>query len=209
MEHLDDTPIIKRKTFTPPRMDRLPYPIGLARAMLRLPIWLYRLGLGWVMQQMRLMVLTTWGRKSGLPRHTAIEYRTHGSKIYVVSAWGRRPNWYSNLIEQPVVRMRMGRRTFSARATVVEDPSEALRVLYLFRKRAPVIYDAILAHLSEQDSVDVRTLPDVSDRFTIVRLDPSNEVVGPPAVDVDLRWLWPLAGVMLLALWRLFRWRAQ
>jgi deazaflavin-dependent oxidoreductase (nitroreductase family) len=161
------------------------------------------------MQQMGLMVLTTWGRKSGLPRHTAIEYRTHGSKIYVVSAWGRRPNWYSNLIEQPVVRIRMGRRTFSARASVVEDSGEALRVLYLFRKRAPVIYDAILAHLSEQESVDVRTLPDVSDRFTIVRLDPSEDVVGPPTVDVDLRWLWLVAGAILLALWGVFRPRAK
>jgi deazaflavin-dependent oxidoreductase (nitroreductase family) len=209
MEHLNTTPAATRKPMMPARMDRLPYPFGLSRAMLRLPIYGYRLGLGWLMQQIGLMVLTTWGRKSGLPRHTAIEYRTHGSKVYVVSAWGRRPNWYRNLIEQPVVRIRMGRHRFSARASVVEDSGEALRVLYLFRKRAPVIYDAILAHLSEQDSVDVRTLPDVSDRFTIVRFDPSNEVVGPPTVDADLRWLWAAAGMMLLALWGLFRPRSK
>jgi deazaflavin-dependent oxidoreductase (nitroreductase family) len=209
MEHLNQSPTTTRKPIVPSRMDRLPYPIGLSRAMLRLPIWLYRLGLGWLLERMGLMVLTTWGRKSGLPRHTAIEYRIHGSKIYVVSAWGYRPNWYRNLIEQPVVRLRLGRRSFSARASVVEDSGEALRVLYLFRKRAPVIYDAILAHLSEQESVDVRTLPDVSDRFTIVRLDPSADVVGPPTVDADLRWFWPVAGLSLLLFWGLSRLRAK
>ncbi len=193
------------KTDTP----RLPFPAGISRQLVRLPIWLYRMGLGGLMSTAHTMVLTTWGRKSGLPRHTAIEYRTHGSKIYVVSAWGRRPNWYRNLIEQPVVRVRLGGQVFSARAQVVDDAGEALRVLYLFRKRAPIIYDPILAYLSNRQSVNSRTLPDVSDKFTIVRLVPSDEVVGPPTVEDDLMWVWPVAGLALLGIWRLVSARGQ
>ncbi|MBZ0302063.1 MAG: nitroreductase family deazaflavin-dependent oxidoreductase [Anaerolineae bacterium] len=189
--------------------ERLPYPKGLSRYLIRLPIWVYQSGLGRLMSGMRLMVLTTWGRQSGLPRHTAIEYRTHGSKIYVVSAWGRRPNWYRNLIAQPVVRVRLGRQTFSARAQVVEDAGEALRVLYLFRKRAPFIYDPILTYLSDHQSVNSRTLPDVSHKFTIVRLDPSSEVVGPPAVDTNLKWMWLVLGLALILLARIFASRGR
>lgn len=207
MERIPEQTQTKRPA-TPPN-GRLPYPGGLSRRLVRLPIWLYRLGLGGLMRLMRLMVLTTWGRKSGLPRHTAIEYRTHGSKIYVISAWGRRPNWYRNLIEQPVVRVRLGGRGFSARAQVVEDTGEALRVLYLFRKRAPVVYDPILAYLSDHQALNRRTLPDVSHKFTIVRLEPSQEVVGPPGVEADWKWVWPLAGLVLLALGWLLRRRGR
>jgi deazaflavin-dependent oxidoreductase (nitroreductase family) len=180
----------------------------LSRALLRLPIWMYRLGLGRLMGLTRLMVLTTWGRKSGLPRHTAIEYRAHGSKIYVISAWGQRPNWYRNLLDQPVVRLRMGGQVLNARAQVVTDSSESLRVLYLFRKRAPFFYDALLAHLSSRESVNPRTLPEVSDLFTVVRLEPSNTVVGPPTVEPDLRWLWPVMGLLLM-LWRVTHRRSK
>ena len=90
MEYINDS--IQTKTDSPLHSlaDRLPYPQGLGRWLLRLPLLLYRLGLGWLANSFRLMVLTTWGRKSGLPRHTAIEYRAHGSKIYVISAWGSR-----------------------------------------------------------------------------------------------------------------------
>ncbi len=177
---------------------RLPYPVGFSRWLVQLPIWMYRLGLGRLIGRMGLMVLTTWGRKSGLPRHTAIEYRVHGSKIYVVSGWGRRPNWYANLIAQPVVRVRAGSQVLSARAQRVDDPSEALRVLYLFRKRAPFIYDPLLAYLSDHKSVNSRTLPEVSDKFTIVRLEPSVDIVGPPTVEPDLKWVWPVLALVLV-----------
>jgi deazaflavin-dependent oxidoreductase (nitroreductase family) len=207
MERINET--AKTGTDMSANTERLPYPKGLSRYLIRLPIWVYQSGLGRLMSGMRLMVLTTWGRQSGLPRHTAIEYRTHGSKIYVVSAWGRRPNWYRNLIAQPVVRVRLGRQTFSARAQVVEDAGEALRVLYLFRKRAPFIYDPILTYLSDHQSVNSRTLPDVSHKFTIVRLDPSSEVVGPPAVDTNLKWIWLVLGLALILLARIFASRGR
>jgi deazaflavin-dependent oxidoreductase (nitroreductase family) len=187
-----------------PLSNRLPYPQGLGRWLLRLPLYFYRVGLGWLANRFNLMVLTTWGRMSGLPRHTAIEYRTHGSKIYVISAWGARPTWYRNLVAQPVIRVRQGRRAFNAQAYVVDDSSEALRVLHLFRKRAPAIYDAILAHLSSRESITPRTLADVSDMFTIVRIQPSDDVVGPPTLESDLKWLWlPVLalGAISLALW--------
>lgn len=169
--------------------DQLPYPAGLFRHALRLPLWLYRLGLGSMLNVVHIMVLTTRGRKSGQPRHTAIEYRTHGRKIYVVSAWGQRPQWFQNLVADPVVTLRQGGQKLTARATVVLDEAEALRVLYLFRKTAPAIYDPVLARVSSEQTVNGKVLPRISGQFTIVRFDPIQNAQGPETVSADLRGL--------------------
>lgn len=197
-----------------PPVDRLPYPRGLLRWLLRTPVWLYRLGLGAPLGRAHIMVLTTVGRRSGLPRHTAIEFRTHGSKTYVVSAWGERPHWYQNLLAQPIVGVAQGGQRFTARATVVSDSSEAARVLYLFRKRAPAIYDALLARLSSVETVSARTVPAITDRFVIVRLDPVSDAAGPAPVQADWRGISlglaaGLVALLLTALLLRTLWRAR
>ncbi|MFL7870015.1 MAG: nitroreductase family deazaflavin-dependent oxidoreductase, partial [Anaerolineales bacterium] len=63
---------------------------------LRLPIWLYRLRLGWLLGD-RFLMLTHTGRKSGLPRHVVIEVVQHDKETdtyYVVSGWGEKSDWY-------------------------------------------------------------------------------------------------------------------
>lgn len=184
--------------------DRLPYPRGPLRWLLRAPIWLYRLGLGAPLGSAHIMVLTTTGRVSGQPRHTAIEFRTHGSKTYLVSAWGERPHWYKNLLAHPVVGVAQGSQRFMARATVVDDASEAARVLYLFRKRAPAIYDALMARLSNAETVSARTVPAITDHFVIVRLEPAPDAAGPAPLQADWRGVGlalaaGLAGLLLAA----------
>lgn len=177
-----------------------PYPHGIYRSLLRLPLLFYRLGLGWLMDINQVMVLTTLGRVSGQPRHTPIEYRVHGSKLYVVSAWGQQPNWYQNLLAEPRVTLQCGGRIISAQAQVVENTGEALRVLHLFRKRAPLIYDALISRLTEQD-ITTRTLPDVSSQFTIVRFDPLPGLPLLPPLAADWRRLPLLAALLLGLLW--------
>lgn len=173
--------------------EQIPYPNGIFRHLLRLPIWFYRLGLGSLMNFIHIMVLTTRGRTTGIPRHTAIEYRAHGSKIYVVSAWGSRPQWYQNLLVNPIVSLRQGKRSFKASAHKVDDPDEALRALYLFRKTAPVIYDPVLARLSSENAINGKTLPNVSHEFTVVRLDPEDSAEHLPTVTEDLKAFWLIA----------------
>ncbi len=183
--------------------EQIPYPGGIFRYLMRLPIWLYRLGLGDLMNIMHIMVLTTRGRTTGLPRHTAIEYRAHGSKTYLVSAWGTRPQWYQNLLINPIVSVRQGQRSLKAHARKVDDPDEALRALYLFRKTAPAIYDPVLARLSSESAINIKTLPNVSHEFTVVRLDPENSAENLPTVTDDLKpfWLFALlAGTITLVL---------
>jgi deazaflavin-dependent oxidoreductase (nitroreductase family) len=166
----------------------------------RLPLLLYRLGLGPLVGLLPLLIITTRGRKSGQPRHSVLEYRQHGTKHYVVSAWGRRTQWLQNLLAHPLVTVQKGQACFGARASLVDDSGEALRVLYLFRKKAPIIYDAVLARLSERETVNARTLPDISNRIVIVRLQPVAGEPTPPGLPSDFAWTLRLAVVSLLAL---------
>lgn len=177
----------------------VPYPTGPLRTLVRAPLLLHRLGLGGLLPALHLMVLTTRGRKSGLPRHTAIEFRRHGRKIYIISGWGTRPDWYQNLVTNPQVTAQIGRRAVPARAQVVTDPAEALRALYLFRRVAPARYDAVLGAIIEA-TVNTRTLPDVSAQFTLIRLDLSEGAPPLPPLPANLIWLWPAAALAVVIL---------
>jgi deazaflavin-dependent oxidoreductase (nitroreductase family) len=174
-----------------------PYPSHLfARALLRAPLLFYRLGLGHLLNLMHMMVITTRGRKSGQPRWTPVEYRRHGSKIYVISGWGERPNWVQNLLVDPKVTLQQGGQQMAAQAQLVDDPGEALRVLNLFRKNTPVVFDAVIARMSDQQEINVKTLPAISDRFTIVRFNYLYGEVPPlPPLQADLKWLLPAFAV--------------
>lgn len=170
----------------------IPYPSGLWRSLLRAPLLGYRLGLGSLLNAAHLMVLTTRGRKSGQPRFTPIEYRRHGSKIYLISGWGDQPQWYQNLLTDPLATAQLGGRRYCVLADRVTDPAEAVRALNLFRRVAPGRYDAVLGRLVESD-VNARTLPDLSNQFTVMRLDIIPDEPALPGVVADLIWLWPVA----------------
>jgi deazaflavin-dependent oxidoreductase (nitroreductase family) len=97
---------------------------------LRLPIWLYRLRLGWLLGH-RFLMLTHTGRKSGKPHHAVIEvvrYDKDTDTYYVVSGWGKRSDWYQNLIHFPNVTIQVGTRKFHAMAEFIplEQSAEIL-----------------------------------------------------------------------------------
>ncbi|HYQ85525.1 MAG TPA: nitroreductase family deazaflavin-dependent oxidoreductase [Rubrobacter sp.] len=70
---------------------------------LRLPSYLYRLRLGWLLGH-RFLLLTHRGRKSGLIRRTPLEvlhHDPHSRESVVLSAWGRNADWYRNIEASP------------------------------------------------------------------------------------------------------------
>ena len=175
----------------PDKPQFISYPTGLVRLALRMPLTLFRLGLGDLLNILRLLILTTRGRKSGKARHVAVEYRRHGSTIYMISGWGERPDWYQNLLADPLVTIQLGRHMMSALADKVTDPAEALRAVNLFRRDAPARYDAVLGRLVD-DEISGLKLPDVSHQFTIVRLDIITDEPLLPGLSMDRLWLWPV-----------------
>lgn len=188
----------------------IPYPAGLMRILFRLPIQLYKVGLGGIVGWTPYMVVTTCGRKSGTPRHAVLEYRRHGSKYYVISGWGARPDWYQNLMQTPLVTIQQGRDTFGAQATPVSDLSEALRVLVMFRRSSPIA-ERILLSMSSAESLDLKTLQEVAGEFTIVRFNPIEEKPTLPGIDAVHGWMVPLilAALLLILILSLARSRTH
>jgi deazaflavin-dependent oxidoreductase (nitroreductase family) len=111
------------------------------RLGLRLPIWLYRLRLGWLLGG-RFLMLTHTGRKSGLPRQTVIEVVQHdkGTGIYyVVSCWGEKSDWYQNIRKTPDVTLQVGGRGFRAKAEFIPR-EKAVEVLEDYARLHPVAF---------------------------------------------------------------------
>jgi deazaflavin-dependent oxidoreductase (nitroreductase family) len=70
-----------------------------------------------------LLLLTTIGAKSGQPRTTPVAYSKDGDNLVIIASKGgapTNPDWYYNLLANPIVTVELGTETFPARATVVE-----------------------------------------------------------------------------------------
>lgn len=174
------------------------YPSGAVRLAVRLPIALYRLGLGMVIGSAPIMVLTTRGRRSGLPRYTPLEYRQHGSKYYLISAWGRRAHWVQNLLASPDVTVQCGHRTYAARARLVDDAGEASRAAQLFRRQTPYLYETLLARLFGESVVGSSQALSAPPS-TIVRLDRLPNAAPPlPPLRSDMAWVLPAVMTMMM-----------
>jgi deazaflavin-dependent oxidoreductase (nitroreductase family) len=68
--------------------------------------------------------VTTTGRRTGRPHEIEIWFGVRDGTLYVLSGGGDRSDWVRNLIVDPRVTLRIGGRTWEARARVVEDPDE-------------------------------------------------------------------------------------
>ncbi len=70
----------------------------------------------------QLILLTTIGAKSHQPRTTPVAYSTDGDRLVIVASKAgapTNPDWYYNLLANPIVTVELGTEKFQARATVV------------------------------------------------------------------------------------------
>ena len=93
----------------------------------RVGAWLYRRTGGRLMRpwHRRALILTTTGRRSGLPRTVLLQYFPDGRDMVVVAAnsgMPRHPFWYLNLAANPQALVEVGGRTLRVRAQ--ECPAE-------------------------------------------------------------------------------------
>ncbi|MBK0869057.1 nitroreductase family deazaflavin-dependent oxidoreductase [Saccharopolyspora sp. HNM0986] len=113
-------------------------PTGLARWMFRLPIQLYRLGLGRVLGS-RFMLLTHTGRVTGRQRQVVVEVvggGPHEGSYFACSGYGEKSAWYRNVLAQPQVRIQVGDRRMIADAEPL-GPQQASEVMARYAARNP------------------------------------------------------------------------
>jgi deazaflavin-dependent oxidoreductase (nitroreductase family) len=85
-------------------------PAGALRLAFRLPIYLYRLDLGWMLGH-RFLLFVHLGRKSGLLRETVLKVILDDPatrESVVLSAWGEKADWYRNIEAVPALEVRTG-----------------------------------------------------------------------------------------------------
>jgi deazaflavin-dependent oxidoreductase (nitroreductase family) len=166
----------------------LPYPKGFLRFVMRLPIPLYRLHLGWLLGK-RFLLLEHLGRRSNEWRRAVIEVVDHDpqEESYVVAAaWGAHSDWFRNIQRTPGVYVTVSTHRFAALAQPI-SPSEAARHLKAYSVRSPAAFKQIGSRLVGETSGDadqiiqafVSVIPFV--KLTPVRIDghvPSEGRIG-------------------------------
>lgn len=72
-----------------------------------------------------LLLLHTIGAKSGQPRINPVACVSDGDRLVVIASKGgapTNPDWYYNLLANPLVNVETGSEQFQARATVATEP---------------------------------------------------------------------------------------
>lgn len=170
----------------------IPYPEHpIIRRIYRTPLLLYRLGLGKVIGKY-IMVISTYGRKTGKVRRTPIEYFQQGDLIYAISGFERDPDWYQNLKANPHVTLQTNQGTHQMLARTPENEEEWQGIYdYLAKSPVPVlIIPEVIKRLDDPEvQKEIRKWP-------VVVFEPSEETCPEPLA-IDLLWAWPFILLIL------------
>ena len=164
----------------------------------RFMVLLWRLGLGSWGNATRyggyVMVIRHLGRKTGSIHHTPVNYALIDGDIYCTAGFGRRSDWYRNIMLTPTVEVWLPDGRW---AGVAEDVTE-------LKNRAGIFRQLIVASgfAGPLFGVDARRASDddlegLLARYRLVRIKMVAATTGRGGPG-DLAWVWPLTTFMLL-----------
>ena len=134
----------------------------------------YSLGLGSLVGH-TVLLLTTIGRKSGLPRVTPLVYDEIDGIIYVGSARGTKADWFQNLRANPNVEVRMGSRRIKASADPITDPLQVADFLEKRLKLHPVLAATVMRAEGLGPSPSHEQLLAYAKKRTLVAIRPQDD----------------------------------
>ncbi len=178
------------------------------RFFYKFPLLLWRMGFGPFLSHpnrggKRMLVITTLGRKSGLPRHTMVSRIDFDQKNYAVSGWSLRSDWIKNIHKNPLVTVQLGLKIYAAHARRVVDLEEFRGVARsLFKSGGDSHFEDWLDTLDIANTLD--DLIDKRDRICLIGFDPV-DMEGPTPLNADLLWVWAVLLSLLLG-WLFFIW---
>jgi deazaflavin-dependent oxidoreductase (nitroreductase family) len=97
------------------------------------------------------VVLETTGRRSGQPRRVPVTRMVEGDTLWIVTEHGRKAGYVRNIEADPRVRVRVGRRWRSGRATVLAGDDWRAR-----QRRMPNKLNSAMVRLMGTDHLTVR-----------------------------------------------------
>ena len=136
---------------------------------------LYAIGLGPLVGRL-VLLLTTTGRKTGLPRVTPLQYEEIDGAIYLGSSRGQKADWFRNILADPHVEVRVKSRRFHGLAETVTDPSRIADFLELRLRRHPKMIGAILQHEGLPARPERAQLEAYAAKLAMVVIRPEEEI---------------------------------
>jgi len=178
----------------------------LNRLFFKSPLVLWRMGLGPILSHpalsgSKMLVLTTWGRKSHLPRHTMLSYIQLQDKQFVSSGWGVKSDWVQNILKNPIVTVQVRRKVYAAKARRVEDLEEFSSLTRaMFASGGDSHFEVWLESYGIEPNLEDMIAK--RERLYLVALEPGTEN-GPASLPTDLLWLWGLIAMVMILGWLL------
>lgn len=133
--------------------------------------FLYIIGLGPLVGRV-VLLLTTKGRRTGLPRVTPLQYEEVDGVYLVGSRRGTEADWFRNLVADPVVEVRVKSRRFRATAEPITDSSRIADFLELHLERHPRMVGRILRMEGLPPHPGRERLEGYAERIAVVAIRP-------------------------------------
>ncbi|MEV6795608.1 nitroreductase family deazaflavin-dependent oxidoreductase [Streptomyces sp. NPDC051320] len=159
-------------TSLPAEPNRPQPPTGWKRLVARLPVHLYRAGLGSLFGR-RMMLLIHTGRTSGQARRVVIEVVAHGTEPRswtVASGFGPKAQWYRNLRHTPQATIQVGRRYHAVTAHFL-TAEEGGEVMARYAPVHPRAAKVLCGYLGFRTDGSPESFREAGRRIPFVRLD--------------------------------------
>jgi len=170
---------------TPPHP--IPYPKNeVLKKIYRMPLLLFRLGISKIFSKY-ILILSTYGRRTGKTYCTPVEYFRHEGRFYVMSGFGAKPDWYKNILSDSHITLQLDQEILHATARKPETESEWEAVV-AYLKSSPITKIAEHYFLYDLDKPEMRQ---ALKTWPILTFDPTEETCPSP-LETDLLWCWPL-----------------
>ena len=147
-------------------------PKGLLKLAFRLPVWLYRFKLGFLIGG-RFVYVEHIGRSSGETRQAVIEVirrdKEH-DRYLVVSGYGEKSNWYQNIKKTPTVKIQVGARKAKAKAIFFNE-TDSLSELQDYAKRHPTAIKQLAGLVGASFDGSEEQLVHLSKRWPVIALE--------------------------------------
>ena len=150
-----------------------PPPTGWKRFAARLPIRLYRMGLGGLLGK-RFVLLNHVGRKSGKLRQVVLEVVDRNpatNTLYLASGWGKKSQWYQNIAKTPDVTVQLGWKKLRVRADML-SATDSGEMMVNYARRYPKLAAqlvSLIGHEPAKNDNDYRALGEQDILFVALR----------------------------------------
>jgi len=150
-----------------------------------------------------IMVIKHTGRKTGLTRHTPVNYAVVDGDVYCTAGFGKVSDWYRNIMVKPEVEVWLPDGRW---AGIAEDVSNAENGPHLLRQVirasgfAAPLFGVNPKNLTDED------FKNLLESYRLIRIRKADALTGPGGPG-ELSWIWPVTTFVLL--WLLLRKRRR